>query len=326
MDFETLEDFLRNRMRMAHIYQPVMIKALLEHGGTASVEDIARALLSHDQSQVEYYQTITNNMVGRVLRNHDMVRKEGRSYHLAGFESLSADEREQLTALCNEKVAAYLERRGAALWDHRRKSTGYISGTLRYEVFKRAGFHCELCGTPADETALQVDHIIPRAKDGEDTLANLQALCFRCNAMKRDRDDTDFRAVRESYQHRVEGCPFCDVAPARIEDENALAFCINDGFPVTEGHTLVIPRRHVASYFELYQSEINAINQLLQAAKERSLAADKSVRGFNIGINVGETAGQTVFHCHVHLMPRRVGDVDDPRGGVRHLIPGKGFY
>jgi len=108
--------------------------------------------------------------------------------------------------------------------------------------------------------------------------------------------------------------------------DNTLAFAIRDGFPVTEGHTLFVPKRHAADYFELSQAEINAINQLMNQQNKLLKDADKTIEGFNIGMNCGEVAGQTIFHCHVHLIPRRKGDVENPRGGVRHIIPGKGYY
>ncbi len=124
-------------------------------------------------------------------------------------------------------------------------------------------------------------------------------------------------------------CLFCDIQTkdrVRIISENTLAFAVRDGFPVTEGHTLLIPKRHAADYFELSQEEINAINQLMIQQKDSLQCSDFSIGGFNIGMNCGEVAGQTIFHCHVHLIPRRSGDVENPRGGVRHLIPGKGIY
>ncbi len=124
-------------------------------------------------------------------------------------------------------------------------------------------------------------------------------------------------------------CIFCDIQSIdrlRIISENTLAFSILDGFPVTEGHTLFIPKRHAADYFELSQAEINAINQLLIYQKEMLQHSDNTIEGFNIGMNCGEVAGQTIFHCHVHLIPRRRGDVENPRGGVRHVITGKGYY
>ena len=95
---------------------------------------------------------------------------------------------------------------------------------------------------------------------------------------------------------------------------------------MTEYHTLVIPKRHVASYFELTRPEVNACNQLLEKIKADIQEKDKDVSGFNIGINVGEDAGQTIFHCHIHLIPRRKGDMENPKGGVRGVIPEKQKY
>ena len=205
-------------------------------------------------------------------------------------------------------------------------SAGYVSGTLRYEVLKLARFRCELCGVSADARALEVDHIVPRSRGGNDDPDNLQALCYRCNAMKRDRDDTDFRGVGEAYERREQGCTFCEVPKDHIVGETALAYAIRDTFPVTPLHTLVIPKRHVQGYFELGRPELNACHRLLEQEKEMIEQDDPSVEGFNVGVNDGEVAGQTIFHCHVHLIPRRKGDMDDPTGGVRHVIPGKGFY
>ena len=144
--------------------------------------------------------------------------------------------------------------------------------------------------------------------------------------MKRDRDDTDFRRIRDSYEDRADGCVFCEVDESRKIGENVLAYMIRDGYPVTNLHTLVIPKRHVGSYFELGQAEMNACTALLQAGRTDIESRDATVSGFNIGVNNGETAGQTVPHCHIHLIPRRAGDVEKPRGGVRHVIPGKGAY
>lgn len=121
-------------------------------------------------------------------------------------------------------------------------------------------------------------------------------------------------------------CLFCSIETARIIAENDLAYAIRDGFPVTEGHTLVIPKRHVEDYFGLSEEEVLASNALLLKIRQDIQVSDKSVMGFNIGMNAGEVAGQTIFHCHTHLIPRRQGDVEAPRGGVRHLIPGKGSY
>jgi diadenosine tetraphosphate (Ap4A) HIT family hydrolase len=178
----------------------------------------------------------------------------------------------------------------------------------------------------ADERALDVDHILPKSKGGSDAPENLQALCWLCNTNKGAGDDTDFRAIRESYAVREAGCAFCAVENRPVIAENSLAYAIEDKFPVSPGHLLVIPRRHVADYFALRQPERNAIQRLLEEGRRHINRRHPDVAGFNIGINAGEAAGQTVLHCHVHLIPRRVGDVERPRGGVRGIIPGKADY
>jgi len=100
--------------------------------------------------------------------------------------------------------------------------------------------------------------------------------------------------------------------------ENELAIAIYDNFPVNKGHVLIIPKRHYASYFDATQDEITAFNDLAKKVKE---LLDNNLRpdGYNIGVNIGEAAGQTIFHLHIHVIPRYSGDVDNPRGGIRKL-------
>ena len=227
---------------------------------------------------------------------------------------------------CDEKIDAYLQKRGAAVYDHRRAAIGYLSGSLRYEVLKSAGFRCELCGISADERAIEVDHILPRKHGGLDDLTNLQALCFKCNANKGARDDKNFRVIREGLAARQPDCIFCKLPADRVIASNSLAFAIRDNYPVTQLHTLVVSKRHAATFFDLFEPERRAINQLLDGLRAEITKKDASVSGFNIGMNSGEAAGQTVGHAHVHLIPRRQGDVQDPRGGVRGVIPGKAAY
>ncbi|MDO8736596.1 MAG: HIT domain-containing protein [Thermoleophilia bacterium] len=327
MKYEELKEFISVKMRMSHVYQPVMLISLLENNGRCHETQIASALLSQDQSQLEYYTKITNNMVGKVLRSHDVVIRDPRikEYALIDYELLNEQQRLSLIDLCKKRLTDFVETRGKKIFDHRRKSSGYISGTIRYEVLKRAKFRCELCGISAYEKALEVDHIIPRNNGGSDDISNFQSLCYSCNSMKRDRDDTDFRAIRDSYDSRKSGCIFCETPEDRIIDENELANVIRDGFPVTEHHSLIIPKRHVSSYFDLGQSEINAINQLIVLTKNDIEEQDKAVTGFNVGINSGKSAGQTISHCHVHLIPRRDGDVENPLGRCEAYYSGKRF-
>jgi diadenosine tetraphosphate (Ap4A) HIT family hydrolase len=325
-----LEDFIVTRMRMNHIYQPVMLKVLLDGSGEASLEDIAKALLSYDLPQIEYYGLRTKRMVGDVLTKNGVVEPIKSGSAIVGYrlvdDCLSERRRAALSALCDDRLEQFIEKRGGAICGHRSLSNGYVSGSTRYEVLKRAKYRCELCGAHETQAALHIDHIIPRSKGGSDDLSNFQTLCMSCNTSKRDRDDTDFRNVLASYDTREQGCVFCELGAGRIIAENELCFAIRDGFPVAHLHTLVIPKRHVADYFDLYQSERNAIDAMLHERRRQVRQEDPTVTGFNVGINAGASAGQTVFHVHVHLIPRRDDDVVDPRGGVRGVIPSKQRY
>jgi hypothetical protein len=145
------------------------------------------------------------------------------------------------------------------------------------------------------ERALQIDHILPRKHGGKDLIENLQALCWLCNANKGDRDATDFRVVRENRDARQEGCPFCALPPERLVSQNSLAVAFYDRFPVTPLHTLVIPRRHAITWFDLYEPERRSIGLLLDTARAVVLQRDPSVTGFNIGMNSERMQGRPSF-------------------------------
>lgn len=120
-------------------------------------------------------------------------------------------------------------------------------------------------------------------------------------------------------------CPFCRPDPSVVLAANTHALALHDGFPISTGHTLIVPRRHVASLSEIHQDEVAALWTLL--AQTRSLLDEKyAPAGYTIGVNDGVAAGQTVLHLHIHLIPRYAGDVPDPRGGVRWVIPSKADY
>jgi diadenosine tetraphosphate (Ap4A) HIT family hydrolase len=121
------------------------------------------------------------------------------------------------------------------------------------------------------------------------------------------------------------GCPFCRLSDERVRHAGTLAVGIRDAFPVSPGHTLIIPRRHVSSFFEITPAERDDIFQLLARAKT-ALDDELKPDGYNMGINDGAAAGQTVLHLHVHLIPRFRDDSADPRGGVRWVIPAKAKY
>jgi diadenosine tetraphosphate (Ap4A) HIT family hydrolase len=120
-------------------------------------------------------------------------------------------------------------------------------------------------------------------------------------------------------------CPFCTLPSERIKRQNDLGLVIRDGYPISPGHTLIIPKRHIASFFQLQKQEYDALMRLVEEAK-LELDAEFKPDAYNIGINDGSVAGQTVPHLHIHLIPRYQGDQEDPRGGVRWIIPEKAKY
>jgi diadenosine tetraphosphate (Ap4A) HIT family hydrolase len=118
-------------------------------------------------------------------------------------------------------------------------------------------------------------------------------------------------------------CPFCSIRAFVVETEHIVAF--HDRFPVAEGHTLVVPRRHVDSVFDLTRAEFDTLWQVVTEVRER-LRRELQPNGFTIGVNDGAAAGQTVTHAHVHVIPRCAGDVPDPRGGIRWVLPERACY
>ena len=121
-------------------------------------------------------------------------------------------------------------------------------------------------------------------------------------------------------------CLFCDSKKSGIAHENDLAYASFDSYPVSDHHCLIIPKRHIKNYFDMTNDELIACNDLIQIVKNEILSKDTNVKGFNIGTNAGKIAGQSIMHCHIHLIPRREGDVDNPQGGVRSVIPNKQHY
>ena len=121
-------------------------------------------------------------------------------------------------------------------------------------------------------------------------------------------------------------CIFCKIRKEELKFENELAYSSTDSYPVSKFHSLIVPKRHVQNYFELNKEEIQACNELILQTREQILKKDSTVKGFNIGTNIGKTAGQSIMHCHIHLIPRREGDVESPQGGVRSVIPLKQHY
>ena len=121
-------------------------------------------------------------------------------------------------------------------------------------------------------------------------------------------------------------CLFCNVKESGSNHKNELAYTSYDTYPVSKLHCLIIPKRHIKDYFDLTKEELIACNNLVRIVKDEILKKDETVKGFNLGTNIGKVSGQSIMHCHFHLIPRRDGDVENPQGGVRSVIPKKQYY
>ena len=127
-------------------------------------------------------------------------------------------------------------------------------------------------------------------------------------------------------EFKINNCIFCNIEEDRIVHEYKNFYVIRDAFPVTPLHSLIITKRHVVSYFQCTKEEHDEIPIILDTQKTELKILDDTITGFNVGMNIGEDAGQTIFHCHIHIIPRRQGDTPNPRGGVRGVIPEKQKY
>jgi ATP adenylyltransferase len=318
MTFDELKQFLLKKMRLSHVYQPLLIRTLIDSGGSATVRQLAVTFLTNDESQLMYYEKRLKQMPIRVLGHHGIVTKQGDLVTL-NVSRLSLQERAELKRICEQRLQEYIVNRGLSIWDYRLLDTDPVPDSLRYRVLKDARGRCALCGVTKDERPLDVDHIIPRSKGGKTVYENLQVLCSKCNRSKANQDSTDFRCIVErSFD---DTCDFCEYNIKGDKPvENDLAFVKPDDRPVTSGHSLIIPKRHMSDWFSTTRIEREAMNELLTMRRQQLLETDPTIEGFNMGMNSGEIAGQTVFHCHFHLIPRRKADTGKMKGGVRGVI------
>ena len=324
MQFDDLIFFLETKMRLAHIYQPLLIKTLIDAGGSATIRQLANAFLSQDESQLIYYEDRIKQMPLKILSKHGIVSKEG-DLVVLNTGKLTLEQKAKIKMICEQKLQEYVAKRGLSIWDYRLLDKDPIPDSLYYRVLKESGGRCALCGTTKDDRPLHVDHIKPRSKGGKTEYGNLQVLCSQCYLTKGNKDETDFR--QSVMPDNDPECRFChDKVLSRVVEENGTVWAIKDGSPVAAGHHLILPKRHTPDWFSMTEYERRDADALIRMLKNRLAESDRTITGFNMGVNSGESAGQTIFHAHIHLIPRRDGDTPKPRGGVRGVIPDRMGY
>lgn len=181
--------FIRTKMRMSHVYQPLVIRHLVESGGTSTIRQLARSLASADLAQIAFYERRLKEMPIKVLKRHGVIEVQGDLVRLA-VSKLELSETLEVETACSERIAAFLTDRGAGAWAGLIDFSNVSSGA-RYQVLKRDR-RCQLCGAGPEDAVLHVDHIVPRSRGGSNDLDNLQVLCQACNLGKSNTDSVKY--------------------------------------------------------------------------------------------------------------------------------------
>ena len=193
MNFKSLLNFILKKMTMSHVYQPILIKALVQSGGKATIRQLAQTLLLEDESQLLFYEKRLKEMPLRVLKKHGVLNVEGDLVSLTAGE-LTLEQRAEVRGACEDRLMTFVSKRGITTWDYRMLEDDPVPDSLRYRVLKNSNGRCSLCGATKKETTLHIDHIKPRSKGGSNEESNLQVLCLECNLGKSNKDSTDFRS------------------------------------------------------------------------------------------------------------------------------------
>jgi ATP adenylyltransferase len=315
-----LKEFLLTKMKMSGPYQPMVIKNLILNNGEVSLDKIAEELSQKDPESQQYYKNKLVVYPKQVLANHKIAQLKEDKFRFNEDLIVEETEKEEIINICELKLKEYYEKHPI----DEGKNDGW--GRKRIILLEQHPF-CSLCGAkPGADIELDIDHILPASKGGSDDLENLQVLCHRCNRAK---GNYLLKSSKDIHHHHLTEnveCVFCKLPPERILFENDYIKAIWDIYPVSMGHTLYIPKRHIQNAFELNDQEMLWIFKLAKIDADKLKAADPTIDGFNAGFNIGTAAGQSVMHVHFHLIPRRTGDTPEAFGGIRNVIAGKGKY
>ncbi|RNJ80344.1 MAG: HNH endonuclease [Nitrosopumilus sp. H8] len=283
MNYEELEHFIRKKMRMTHIYQPIIIMMLLKSkDSTASIDAIARRLLNNDESQLEYYKKVGKRWPRQTLKKHGVVDYDDDVYTLLLDKKITENQKTDLLELCNEKLKYFIDK-NPKIMRFRELDKLSVSGSVRYDILSRSKGVCVACGARSTQAMLHVDHIKPRSLGGKTEPSNLQALCYKCNTQKRNRDNLDFlkwhTRLKES---RKSSCLLCSEEGDVLS--NGMAHFLHPRKPDVKMHMVVAPTRHVRSFIDLIPAErqlcLNLVDQAIIHIKGKS-STEFDVTGFD---------------------------------------------
>lgn len=299
MDYSELEQFIHKKMRMTHVYQPLMIKTLLKSGSlTAAVEDIARSFVNEDIPVLEYYKKIVKRWPHITLTSHNVVEYDRRrkSYRLLLDLNTSQSRINRLVELCDLRLKEFIDQ-DRWIRTRRQQAARSSPGGFRYDILAKSKGRCVACGIKSTEALLHVDHIIPLARDGSNAYENLQALCGRCNQQKRDRDDTDFLLWHKQMQFSKN--PKCRLCNGRHKTlDNRLAYAVID--PSSSDYaSFVTPVRHVRSLVDMIPAEkqlcLMLVDQIIENVKRDFPKTEFDVTGLD---------SSDTEHCQIHIKRR----------------------
>ena len=298
MNYETLSNFIRKEMKMTHIYQPIMIKTILKSGDNrATTDEIAGAFLNQDVSQLNYYKKIVKRWPHKTLKKRDVVRYHKDTYRLKLDAELSDVDRDRLIEQCDLRLSEFIDK-DPWIQTFRELDRKAISGSLRFDILAKSRGVCVACGARATEAFLHVDHIVPVAAGGRTEPGNLQALCYKCNTQKRDRDETDFMLEHKKLEFRNPKCNLCK-KPHRTILDNRLAYAIPVDAAADAGSVVVVPNRHIHSFVDLIPAEkqlcVTLVDEVISRLRLDVPRAEFDVSGFDV---------TREDHCRISITPK----------------------
>ena len=304
MDYDEMADFVRHTMKMTSVYQPIVIRTLIESGGEATDRDIARAFLGEDKRQLDYYVGIAKRWPRKVLEGHGVVRYRKGAWGKDGtfslrLEGATEEQRRRIAELCNLRLEEYVDRETAGLplfsGIGQRPAA---SGAARDAALARSGGMCAACSTPLHKTLTRFDYIVPPGiGGGADDPSNLQALCAVCSVSRRDRDALEFLLVRNRLKSR-KGCYLCGMRES-ADLGNELAVAVPASRKAYGDHWIVAPKSHVPSYEDMLPAERHFCMDLIAPAKVRMRQAGYMGRGFSVSMRDAATGGGGHFGIDV---------------------------